>query len=183
MTISVDIEKNPTISLKLRRTLDGKVMIFDHEDIDIILSLENKKCVAFPKEQMNDKAYQAQDRMFEYLSRRGVVDKSSIRGGNVHGSLEAMILESKVPGIDNLQACLYAISEYLNREKPFFKSANDFEEERLDRLLDPGPEDSTELGDVPQSDQKGSMHPGIRPYGFMYNYSLIRENQKEEECN
>ena len=94
--------------------------------------------------------------------------------------MEAAVLESKIPGVDNIQAALYSISEYLGNERPFFKSSSEFDDERLDHMLKPGTEDSTELGDVPQSDQKGSMHPGIRPYGFMYNYSLIRESQKEE---
>jgi hypothetical protein len=181
MTLSVDIKKDPKISLKARRTLDGNVMIFDHEDIDIVLALESGKCVSFPKEQVSDKAYQAQDRMFNFLAKRGIVDKSSIRGGNIHGSLEASILESKIPGVDKLQACLYILSEYLNQERPYFRSASEFEDDRLDYMLRPSPEDSTELGDVPQDAQKGSLHPGIRPYGFTYNYSLIREHNKEEE--
>jgi len=118
MTLTVDIKRDPVVSLKARRTLDGNIMIFDHEDIDIYLSVEGKKFLTFPKGQMNDKAYQAQDRVFEYLAKRGIVDKSSVRGGNIHGSLEARVLESKVPGVDPLQACLYAINEYLNQEKP-----------------------------------------------------------------
>ena len=184
MTISVDIKKDPKVNLKARRTLSGNIMIFDHEDVDIVLSTENNKCLVFPKDQMSDKVYDAQDRMFKYLVKRGVVDHSSVKGGNVHGALEAAILESKIPGVDNIQAALYSISEYLNMERPFFKSSADFEEDRLDHMLRPSPEDSTELGDVPQSDKKGSMHPGIRPYGFMYNYSLVREHkQKEEECS
>tara|TARA_B100000131_G_C18102387_1_gene606528 strand:- start:771 stop:1313 length:543 start_codon:yes stop_codon:yes gene_type:complete len=180
MTISVDIKQNPEISLKVRRTLNGNIMIFDHEDIDIVLSVESKKCVVFPKEQMSDKVYDAQDRMFKHLIKRGIVDHSSVRGGNIHGSLEASILESKIPGVDNLQAALYTISEYLEKEKPFFKSANDFQDDRLDSLLEPSPEDSTELGDVPHSDKKGSHGTTRGPYGFMYNYSLIRESHKED---
>ena len=184
MTISVDIKVNPKISLKARRTLNGNIMIFDHEDMDIVISTESKKCVVFPKDQMSDKVYESQDRMFKYLVKRGVIDHSSIRGGNVHGSMEAIVLESKIPGVDNIQAALYSISEYLNKEKPFFKGSNEYDDERLDNMLRPKPEDSTELGDVPQSDQKGSLHPGIRPYGFMYTYSLVREQkQKEEECS
>jgi len=180
MTLTVDIKKNPTISLKARRTLDGNVLIFDHEDVDLYLSVEGKKCVSFPKDQMSDKVYQTQDRMFKFLSKRGVIDHASIRGGNIHGSLEAKMLESKVPGIDALQACLYVINEFMDDERPFFKTSSEFEEERLDYLLKPSDEDSTELGDVPQEPQKGSLHPGIRPYGFMYNYSLVRESQKED---
>jgi len=181
MTVSVDILKDPTIKLKARRTLDGKVMIFDHEDIDIVLSMESKKCVTFPKQQTSDKAYQAQDRMFDYLAKRGIVDKSSVRGGNIHGSLEAALLESKIPGVDNMQACLYAISEYITEEKPYFRQSANFDDGRLDHLLRPEPQDSTELGDVPQSDKKGSHGFTRGPYGFMYNYSLVRENKQEEE--
>ncbi len=181
MTISVNLQKDPRVSLKARRTLDGNVMIFDHEDIDIVLALENNKCVTFPKEQLSDKVYSAQDRMFEYLAKRGVIEYSSIRGGNVHGSLEGKILESKIPGVDSLQACLYAIHEYLEKEKPFFRKSSEFEDDRLDNLLRPGVEDSTELGDVPHSDRKGSHGFTRGPYGFMYNYSLVRESNKEEE--
>ena len=82
MTISVDIKQNPEISLKARRTLNGNIMIFDHEDIDIVLSVESKKCVVFPKDQMSDKVYDAQDRMFKHLIKRGVVDHASVRGGH-----------------------------------------------------------------------------------------------------
>ena len=76
MTISVDIEKIPKVSLKARRTLNGNIIIFDHEDIDIVVSTEGKKCVTFPKDQMSDKVYDAQDRMFKHLAKRGIVDHS-----------------------------------------------------------------------------------------------------------
>ena len=184
MAISVNILENPTISLKARRSLDGKIMIFDHEDIDIILSSEGMKCITFPKEQMSDKVYEAQDRFFKFLARRGVVDKSTIKGGNIHGSLEAAILESAEEGIDSSQSCLFAINEYLNDEKPYFISSKEFQDDYLDSLLKPSAEDSTELGDVPHSDRKGSHGFTRGPYGFMYNYSLVREHkQKEEECS
>jgi len=181
MTITADIKRDPRVKLKARRTLDGNVIIFDHEDIDIVISEVGKKCVAFPKDQMSDKVYQAQDRMFGYMSKRGVVDRASIRGGNVYGSLECSILESKVPGVDALQACLYILDEYLDQEKPFFKSSVQYDDDRLDYLLTPTGDDVTDLGDVPQSDRKGSLHPGIRPFGFQYNYSLIRESEKKKK--
>jgi len=181
MTITVDIERDPRISLKARRTVDGNILIFDHEDIDIFLSLEGKKCVSFPKERTSDKSYQAQDRMYQYLSRRGVIAPDSIRGGNIHGSLEAKIPESKIPGVDSIQACLYVISEYFNEERPFFKRSSEVDDERLTALLTPSPEDSTELGDVPHSDRKGSHGFTRGPYGFMYNYSLVREQKEKEE--
>ena len=180
MTIDVEIKMDPRVELKARRTLDGNIMIMDHEDIDIVLMLEKGRCITFPKEEMSDKIYSAQDRMFKYLSKRGLVDRSTVRGGNVFGSLEAEMLESKIPGVDQTQAFLYCIHEYITEEKPYFKTSAEYDDERLDALLRPDPEDSTELGDVPQSDKKGSMDSKIRPFGYMYNYSLLREGESED---
>ena len=180
MTISVKLERYPRIELKARRTLDGNIMILDHEDMDIVLMLEKGKCVTFPKEKMSDKVYSAQDRMFKHLAKKGLVNQSTIKGGNVFGSLEVEMLESKIPGINREQAFLYSIHEYINDERPYFKSAAEYDDERLDSMLRPSPEDSTELGDVPQASTKGSMHKQIGPYGFQYNYSLIREGESED---
>ena len=90
------------------------------------------------------------------------------------------MLESKIPGVDRDQAFLYVIHEYISVEKPYFKTSDDYDDERLDAMLRPSPEDSTELGDVAQTDRKGSMHKQIGPYGFQYNYSLVREGQGED---
>tara|TARA_B100000427_G_C15501268_1_gene592149 strand:+ start:1240 stop:1785 length:546 start_codon:yes stop_codon:yes gene_type:complete len=180
MTIDVKIKMDPRVKLKARRMLDGNIVILDHEDIDIVFMEEKKKCVAFPKENMSDKVYASQDRIFSYLAQKGLVSRNSIRGGNVYGSMEAEFLESKLPGVDTMQAFLFVIHEFLNKERPFFKSSDEFDDERLDALLRPSDEDSTELGDVPQSDRKGSMHKQIGPYGFQYNYSLVREGESED---
>lgn len=179
MTIKAKIELDPRVKLKARRTLDGNIMIMDHEDMDIVFLPEKKKCIAFPKEAMSDKVYASQDRMFRFFARKGIVDYSSIRSGNVFGAMEAEILESKTPGIDQAQVFLYTIHEYLTGEKPYFKDSAQYDDERLEAMLRPSEEDSTELGDVPQSDRKGSMHKQIGPYGFQYNYSLVRESESE----
>jgi len=179
MTIKAKIELDPRVKLRARRTLDGNIIIFDHEDIDIVFIQEKKKCVTFPKDSMSDKVYSAQDRMFSFMAKRGIISHSSIRGGNVFGSLEAEILESTIPGVDQAQAFLYVLNEYLNQERPYFKSSEEYDDERLDALLRPGEDDSTELGDVPQSDKKGSMTRQIGPYGFQYNYSIIREESED----
>ena len=180
MAIKAKIELDPRVNLRARRTLDGNIMILDHEDMDVVFIPEKNKCVTFPKEAMSDKVYAAQDRMFRYFVSKGIVDRSTIRGGNVFGSMEADILESTVSGIDQTQAFLYTIHEYINGEKPYFKSSSEFDDERLDALLKPSEEDSTELGDIDQSDRKGSMHKQIGPYGFQYNYSLVRESESED---
>ena len=181
MTISVDIQLDPRIDLKARRTLDGNILIMDHEDIDIVLIPEKNKCITFPKEVMSDKVYAAQDRMFSFLAKKGIVSRSTIRGGNVFGAMEADLLESKIPGIDRNQAVLFSIHEYITGEKPYFKTSDEYDDDRLDAMLRPSPEDSTQLGDVPQAASKGSHNSSVRPYGFMYNYSLVREGNESED--
>lgn len=179
MTINAKIELDPRIKLKARRTLDGNIMVLDHEDIDVVFLPEKNKCVTFPKESMSDKVYSAQDRMFKFFVKKGIIDRSTVKGGNVFGAMEADVLESTIPGIDQTQAFLYTIHEYMNQERPYFKSSDEYDDDRLDALLRPSEEDSTELGDVPQSDRKGSMTKQIGPYGFQYNYSLVRESESE----
>jgi hypothetical protein len=180
MTVKMNIELDPRVDLQARRTLDGNIMILDHEDIDIVLMLEKGKCVTFPKDSMSGKVYASQDRMFKHLVRKGLVSHSSVQGSNVFGSLEAEMLESKIPGIDRDQAFLYSIYEYIKSERPYFKTADQYDDARLDALLMPSDDNSTELGDVPHSDRKGSMTKQIGPYGFQYNYSLVREGQGED---
>ena len=93
MPISVKLDQKPvTIELNARRTLSGDIMIFDHEDIDIVIMKEKKKCLAFPKNEMSDRVYDSQDRLYRFLSKRGIVTPESIQGGNVYGSLEAQIM-------------------------------------------------------------------------------------------
>jgi hypothetical protein len=181
MAVNLEIKLDPRVKLKARRTLDGNILILDHEDIDIVLMKDSKRCVVFPKETMSDRVYDCQDRMFNFLAKKGVINRSTIRGGNVFGSMEAELLESKIPGIDAKQAILYAIHEYISGEKPYFRTVDDYEDARLDSMLRPSPEDSTELGDVPQEPSKGSHDPSVRPYGFMYNYSLVREGNESED--
>jgi len=181
MAIDIKIELDPRISLKARRTIEGNIIILDHEDIDIVLMSEKKKCITFPKEAMSDKVYSSQDRMFSFLAKKGLINRGTIRGGNVFGSLEADMLESKIPGVDYDQALLYSIHEYITDERPYFKSSEEYDDARLDAMLRPSPEDSTDLGDVPQKSSKGSMTKQIGPYGFQYNYSLVREGSESED--
>ena len=181
MSISVTLEGRPiAIELNAKRTLGGDIMIFDHEDMDIILVKEQKKCLLLPKEEMSDKVYASQDRLCKFLVKHGVANPESIRGGNIYGSMEVTYMESKIPGIDPLQATLFGIYEHLKGEKPYFGTTDKLTDDYLDHVLRPSDEFSTDLGDVPHSAQKGSMDSRVRSYGYMYNYSLMRE-QKEEE--
>ena len=72
------IERN--FELKIRKTLDGNLMIFDHADIDIVILPTKNKVLALPKETMTDAVYGAQNRLFAHLKRKGVIDLTSVQG-------------------------------------------------------------------------------------------------------
>ena len=145
-------------NLNLRRALNGDLMIFDHADIDIMILLEKRKVVAFAKDTMSDVVYGAENRLFEHLKKMGIVAYDSIQGGNVYGSLEALLLESKdKEKIDVLDYVLFQISEWMKAERPYFESIEAHDEMMDDHFTDPEDENATELGEIPHEDEKGSI--------------------------
>jgi hypothetical protein len=146
-----------TVALEARRTLDNNIMIMDHEEIDIIIYTEKNKILALAKDELDDKVYETQDRFFKFLAKKGVVDVASVHSGNVYGSLEASVLESKINGVDSTQMVLLTVENFLDMERPYYMVGKAYRKAEQDRLLDPEPEDTTELGEVPHEDTQGSI--------------------------
>ena len=151
-------KESPTQSFEMnaRRSLDGNIMIFDHIDIDIVYAPGTKKVVTFAKQMQSDAVYAAQNRMFDYLMRHGVVIPESIRGGNVYGSMEAQVPEP-VGDLDATKVVMMSIGKFLEEEKPYFMYEKAYKEEEVENLTEPDAQDSTELGEVPQAAKKGSI--------------------------
>ena len=80
-----------TVELKARRALDGSLLIMDHNKIDIAVMPKQMKVTTVPKSTISDDVYDYQDRLLELLADKGIVDRSSIQGGNVFRSLEGKI--------------------------------------------------------------------------------------------
>tara|TARA_R110000824_G_scaffold8887_1_gene40296 strand:- start:98 stop:655 length:558 start_codon:yes stop_codon:yes gene_type:complete len=158
------------VKLKMRRAMNGDIMVFDHADIDIVMSPTTSKITAFAKEAMSDMVYGAQDRLFSFLSKKGIADRSSVQAGNVYGSMEGTIL----PGVDrdSFRMALINISKYIDEERPYFEFAEKFGELTVDRFTDPDEESSTELGEVPQERTKGNLRPGYNYGPYWQSYTL-----------
>jgi hypothetical protein len=159
------------VFLNAKRTLDGNLIIFDHNDIDIVVMPAKNKVVAFAKDIMGDQVYEAQDRLFSFLSKKGVISFDSIQAGNVFYSMEGLIPESK--DYNEIQNVIFSVNKFIEKERPYyeFEKAFDYAEEA--RLSRPGPEESTELDpDKYHSVEKGSIKPGTRPYGLANIYRL-----------
>jgi hypothetical protein len=166
---SVDVDVKPTINVRItnptlqefkfkinaREALNGDIMIFEHKDIDIVIMQEKKKIVAFAKEMLNDNVYGAEKRLFDHLRKTGVVQFDSIQGGNVYGSMEAVVLDSKK--ISPMKFALLQISEWCKLEKPSNEFLEAHDDMMQDNILSPDDEHATELGEVPHEEEKGSI--------------------------
>tara|TARA_R100000664_G_C2737127_1_gene126351 strand:+ start:822 stop:1370 length:549 start_codon:yes stop_codon:yes gene_type:complete len=166
-------EPKPVISqvdLNMRKTLDGDLMIFDHADIDIVVMPKKSKIVAFAKDVMSEVVYGAQDRLFKFLVRKGIVKPDSVVGGSVYGSIEGAILPSEELKPVNL--AIVNLSKWIESERPYFEFIEEYEDMHADRLTDPDDEESTELGEVPHEETKGTLRPGYNygPYWQSYTY-------------
>ena len=73
---------------------------------------------------------------------------------------------------DSFRMALINISKWVDEERPYFEFAEKFGELMVDRFTDPEEEDSTELGEVPHEEEKGTLRPGYNygPYWQNYTY-------------
>lgn len=170
-----DVEQNETdikMSLIARRTMDGNILILDHNDIDVAILPGEKKIITFPKASFHDGVYSTQERLFNYLSKKGVIKRETIQSGNVYGSIEAEYPDATEG--DTTQIIMYTIGTFMNEEKPHLEMEEYLEDEWEKSLTEPDGKDSTELGEVPQVAKKGTIDPQrVRRYLPVWSESLI----------
>jgi len=157
-----------TVELKARKALDGSLLIMDHQKIDIAVVPESMKILTFPKTMSNEDVYDYQSRLLELLADRGVLNRSTIQGGNIFRSLEGELYESQE--VNSMQAAVYVITEFLATEAEHERIADQYEKELEDMFTHPTDRDSTEYGEVPQYGEKGSMRPGYYYYPLRNRY-------------
>ena len=153
--------------LKLRSALNGDLIILDHKDIDIVVQPKNNKVVTFAKEILSDAVYGAESRLLEFLRKHGIIEYDSIQGGNIYGSLEGKIMESDGTK-DSINATLLNIHEWMKTEQSYIQGTTAYEEMQDDALIEPENKDSTDLGEVPQSAEKGSISTKTIFAPYMY---------------
>jgi hypothetical protein len=162
------------LELDIRKSMSGDLMIFDHGDIDIVMSPAKNKIIAFPKDTMTDLVYGAQNRLFAHLRKRGLIIPESIQAGSFYGSFEALMEKASSEELSTPKMTLINISQFIDEERPYFESVEAIIAMDDDALNHPDKTDSTELGEVPHKDEQGSIRPGyVRdPYALGYLYTL-----------
>jgi hypothetical protein len=164
--VKIEIIEKDEINFKLmtRSAVNGDIMIFDHKDIDIVLKQEEGKILTFAKETISDYTYGAESRLMEFMRKKGVLEYDSIQGGNIYGSLEGKLMKSEDVEVNKI--ALNTISEWMQTEESYLKGTTAYDDMSDDHLLSPDGEYSTELGEVPAEEQKGSIlqHNLFAPY-------------------
>ena len=152
-------EDSLKMNLRARTALDGAVMITDHFIIDVVIYPDAQKVTAFPKTTYTDEVYATQNRFFEHMMKSGIVDRESIQAGAVHGTLEGLILQPKQKETPVMELTLLNVGKFIEKEKPEYIFQSVYDHEVDDLYVEPSEEDTTELGEVPQAANKGSIQP------------------------
>lgn len=158
--------------VQISKTLSGDFLMREHPELDIVIMPSKFKILALPKHEQSDHVYDHQERLFNYMVKKGVVLPESITSGNVYGSLQGIYPQQSPGGEDVVQVVVYNLANFIEDEMPIVDKEKEYEDRMEKALLEPETKDSTELGEVPQEPFKGS----IPKYGFptrgiyRYNY-------------
>ena len=182
MKITIKLKDKPDLVIRLdaRKTLDGNLIIQDHPYMDIVISAKNKKIMALSKVLMDDRSYYTQNRFFDYLYKRGVIDPSTIQASNIHSSLEATIPEKLPDGPDPIEVILFCIFKYFREEAPAWAEEEKLKKGQEEHLLEPDKEHSTELGEIPQEPEQGSIGTSAYALNKHYNIAYLGEQKQKK---
>jgi hypothetical protein len=170
-------------NLQIKRDMSGNYLITDHNDMDITILTKKGRIMTIPKveNETDDTAYSSQNRLYKFLSAQGIIDPTTVQGGNIIGTIEAKMLKPKKDTINPIQVAIFSIGKFIEEERPYFMFKQSFEEKEEERLTDPSEEDSTEFGEVPHQDKQGSIDPAYWANGADYRMyeQMIEESNKD----
>ena len=169
-----------SLELKIRKSMDGNLMITDHIDIDVIIMPGSNKVLVVAKDHLTEDVYDSQDRLFKYLGKKGLIDITSVRSGNVYGSMEGKYIAETFNGADPVQTITFGIGKFMDEERPYFMYSSRMADEETERVMEP--DNTTGLGDIQQKSHKGVVprDPSGGIYqGFKGTLGLFEEMEKE----
>lgn len=180
MTIKIKLnipQKQPPqaqIPLKITKTLDGNLIIDDHEYMDIVVNPTEGKIISLPKPYAEKDVYEYQREFMYYLFKGGVTEAASPRGGISFGMMETpYIIDSNI-GVNSLQTVLFLISEYVKKSASDDEFSKEYDKNVEDRFVDPSESETTEAGEIPpyednpEAYQIGDPTYSFAGYGYLY---------------
>ena len=134
--LPLDVMESEIKNLDMKRSLSGQIMVFNHIDMDIVLDEKQGKITAYTKKDFGELVYKSQNRLFDFLFRKGVVFPESVKGSNVFGALEGAY--PKDDENDNLtEIVLFNIANFMQEERGYINSFEYVEDTEDERLLHP----------------------------------------------
>ena len=68
-----------------------------------------------------------------------------------------------------------SVAKFIEEEREHFKFEKEYNKMINKNLYAPTDEKSTELGEVPHSERKGNIHPGMMPYNYGGSFGMYEE--------
>jgi hypothetical protein len=177
MTIKIKLgnapEKPPqaTVSLEIKKTLNGNLLINDHEHIDILINPREAKIITLPKPYVDRDTFTYQKDLLYALFKGGITESPMPEGGSYFGVLESTY--PKDADVDPLQAALFQISEFLKKSNRAEDILNQYDKDIEDNFADPPDDKTTAYGEIPpyQDTPEGSQQSSTYTYyGNGYRY-------------
>jgi len=153
------------LPLKIRKTLEGNIFVYDHPLIDIAIMVGTNKILTLPKDNSNKDTYVTQKDFFDFLKTNGLLTLAPFQGGHIYGSMEAAYPDNEE--VDSISSILVGIYKFIKGDIETMNHLK-YEKSIEDWMTDPEDEDSTELGEVPHAAKKGAIDSKRRPYGLIY---------------
>ena len=156
------------LPLKIRKTLDGKVYVCDHEYIDIVIDPNERKIVSFAKSDKYKDVYNIQKKMYDFLKKYGLLELESTQAGFLYGSFEATYPENQK--VDALAAVLVGIYRWLQNEAEDSKIRKDYEEAYEEHMTDPDDDESTDFDTAiaTHRQKNGAIDPKQKAFGLLF---------------
>ncbi len=166
-----DKETGAQKDIQISRTLSGDYMLKEHPELDIIVMPQKSKILVLAKEDQSDRTYITQEKLFDYMIKKGVVLPETVIAGNVYGSLQGNFVPEPPGGENPVQVVIYNLATFIEQERPMIIRDKEIEKNWEKSLLKPDTEDSTELGEVPAEEFKGSIPIYGYPSRGVYRYN------------
>jgi len=161
------------ISLKISKTLDGNLLINDHEKMDVVIVPSKKQVVTIPKPFAGDDVYDYQRGLMDSLYRGGVIEFDSVQGGASFGMIEGFYSDNEE--VDSLQVVLYEIDKYMKEATLGNIESYKYDKFIEDRFTDPSSDESTEAGEIKPEEEEPYRKSAIQDptytfagYGYLY---------------
>lgn len=154
-----------TVKLKARKSLEGNIIISDHQLMDLVVVPAKNKVLIVPRPGFGQETYYKQKDFYNSLSRRGVFS-GPLEGGTVHGVYEAKLGVSE--DLSSIQVALLEIERYFKQEAVEEGFGEDYDSELEDKFINPDDKESTEYGEVePEEETRKAPNtiPPLQLYG------------------